>query len=69
MRLSSGEVGNERQVGDLNTRPTELEDNDEDAEVTELRPLVCIRAPQTRIEDEREAEEHEDCACGKELKG
>lgn len=68
LRLPCGEVRNERQVRDLYTRPTELEYDDENAEVTELRPLIRLFAAQTRVEDERKAEEHANCACGKGLR-
>lgn len=43
--LLGGEVGDERQVGDLHARPPELEDAHEDAVVSELRPLVHALAP------------------------
>lgn len=50
-----GEVRDERQVRDLHTRPTELKDDHENAEIAKLRPLVSLFAAQTGVEDEREA--------------
>lgn len=63
--LLGGEVGDERQVGDLHARPSELEDAHEDAVVGELRPLIQVFAPEAVAVDEGEAHDDQHRACGR----
>ena len=70
LTLPRGEVGNERQVGDLNARPPELEDDHEDEVITELWPIVQVLAAQTHVEDEGERDEaqHRPCVTSEKLR-
>lgn len=53
-----GEIRNEGEMGDLDTRPPELEDTHEDGVIGELCPLVRVLATEAAGVDEGEADAH-----------
>ena len=57
--FAGGQVGDERQVGRLDDRPAELEDDDEHRVVKELGPQRRVFTADTRDEDERRRQRHQ----------
>lgn len=59
--LVGADFRDEGEVGDLDGRPSELEDNDEHGVVEQAAPFGGVAALDARRENEREGEDHANC--------